>query len=94
MIEISQDEAHILFVDAARYAIGRGTYIADSTARVVFAHIDELSPKTAFVIARDVRSYVEEAERMPARLRANYDLDVKPYVDLLPALDARAGEGE
>ena len=39
LIAISGDEAHTLFIDAARYAFGRATYASGLTARIIERHI-------------------------------------------------------
>lgn len=92
MIVLNDYEVHALFVDAARYAIGRGSYVSSSTAGIIKAHIGGLTPGTCYILARDIRRYDKDYGHRSSGMF--YDLDIKPFVDLLPALDARAGEGE
>lgn len=87
-ITISPDEAKILFVEASRYAFGRATYASSDTARIVESHLDELAPSTCCVLAKDIRDGIKDYKRS-CRPEVFYDMDVKPWEDLLPKLDAR-----
>lgn len=90
-ITIDSFDAHLLFTEAARYAFGRSTYASSATAEIIRKHIDELGSNTCFVIARDIadeleiyhRNHVDEDDMW-------YDIDIKPWEDLIPLLNERA----
>lgn len=96
LIAISGDEAHTLFIEAARYAFGRATYASGLTARIIERHVDELNPSTCYVLARDVKDELDmfDAAHNGKETYMWYDCDIKPWVDLLPKLEARAAEEE
>lgn len=87
-ITIDPNEAKILFVEASRYALGRATYASSETAKVVENHLDELSPSTCCILAKDIRDGIKNY-RHTMRPQVYYDMDVKPWEDLLCKLDAR-----
>ena len=82
----------IILVSALRYAWGRSTYVPSSTAKILAEHMDEIEPQCAFVLARDIRNYWcrdydSEKYGVPKERGTCYDIDVQPFVDLLPRLD-------
>ena len=82
----------IILVSALRYAWGRSTYVPSSTAEILADHMDEIEPECAFILARDIRDYWcrdydSEKYGMTKDLDTYYDMDTKPFVDLLPKLD-------
>lgn len=97
VVEVNRFYAHTLFIEAARYAFGRATYASSLTAEIVKQHIDQLAPNTCCVIARDIRKnldvyYMGQEGKPP--VDPWYDCDIKPWEDLLPALDKRAEEND
>lgn len=91
-MEISQEEAHVLFINACRYAYGRASYTNSFTAGIVKNHINELKPSTCSIIARDIIEGLESDGRLTKVKNSWITLDVKPWVDLLSLLDERAKE--
>lgn len=90
MIEITAAEAHALFVESARYAIGRSTYASSETAKIIARHVEELPASTCSIIAKDIRDFDAAYGKEFGDLY--YRLDVQPYINLLPKLDERAAE--
>lgn len=86
-------DQNVILVSAVRYAWGRHTYVPSRTCEILTEHMDELDPHTAFIIARDIRNYwcmAYDSERngfVREQRGLYYDLDVQPFVDLLPRLD-------
>lgn len=94
-ITIEPLDAEMLFIEAVRYAFGRMTYASSETAKIVRKHINELSPKACWIIARDVRQGIEDyklsmEEGFGWYTDSSYEMDVKPWEDMLPKLDERA----
>ena len=94
-ISIEPYEAEMLFIEASRYAFGRMTYASSETAKIVKAHINELTPKTCYIIARDVREGINDykismEEGFGLYSDWTYEIDVKPWEDMLPELEERA----
>jgi hypothetical protein len=87
-ITIEPYESKLLFVEAARYAFGRATYASSETAKIVKAHLNELPPDVCCIIAKDIRDGIKDYKHT-CRPKTFYDMDVKPWEDLLPELDAR-----
>lgn len=87
-ITLTPYEAETLFIEATRYAIGRATYASSETAKIVNAHLGELTPKACWLIAREIRDHDEIRDKS----HIYYEMDVKPWVDMLPELDVRARE--
>ena len=89
------DYEQALLVSAVRYAFGRSTYMPSLTCEVLRSHIDDVAPKTAFILARDIRQewcdwYAPEgrmADVSTGKDHPYYVLDVAPFVALLPLLD-------
>lgn len=52
-ITLTTADEHLI-VSAVRYARGSATYIVGMTVRWVIEHWEELTPKTRFVLSRDV----------------------------------------
>lgn len=81
-----------LLISAVRYAMGRATYMPSMTCDVIRKKSDSLEPSTAVIMARDIRNWWMEHEgpNSPEKYRTSstfYQMDVKPFVDLLPLLD-------
>ena len=90
-IIIDSFDAHLLFCEAARYALGRSTYASSATAEIIKKHIDELGDNTCYVLARDIRDSLDIYHRTHDEEEDMwYDCDIKPWEDLLPLLDKRA----
>lgn len=86
-------DAEMLFIEASRYAFGRSTYASGMTAEIVGKYIEWLSPKACYVIAKDVREGIEEYKRGVEDgyySEIYYEIDIKPWEDILTALDERA----
>ena len=86
-------DAEMLFIEASRYAFGRSTYASGMTAEIVGRYIELLSPKACYIIARDVRVGIEEYKSGIENgyySEIYYEIDIKPWEDILAALDERA----
>ena len=91
---------HVLILCAARYAMGRHTYMPSLVCDVIRAHSGELDPSTARLIARDIREewltwFGPSAPNAEARRDdMYYECDWGCFVSLLPELDRVAlGDG-
>ena len=86
-------DAEMLFIEASRYAFGRSSYASGMTAEIISKYIEWLSPKACYIIAKDVREGIEEHKRGVEDgyySEIYYKIDIKPWEDILPALDERA----
>ncbi len=84
-----------LIVSAVRYAMGSSTYMPSLTCRTIAEKIDALEPSTAATVARDIRNWWTECEgpSSPEKYRTSstyYQIDVLPFLELLPKLDKRS----
>lgn len=94
---LNGDYEQTLLISAVRYAFGRSTYMPSLTCEVLSKHMDRIAPKTAFVLARDIRQdwvdwYAPDgkcSDLSKGKGHPYYAMDVQPFVDLLPKLDER-----
>ena len=93
-IEISQDEAHTLFINACRYCFGRNTYINELVTGIVRDHISEFRPDTCEIIYKDIKWELQVNGLLDSVKESYKDMDVKPWIDLLPLLKERAMQSE
>ena len=90
MVELNQDEAHSLFISACRYCFGRNTYINGLMTKMVRNHINELQPSTCAIIYKDIKWELRTNGILDKVKESYKDMDVKPWIDLLPLLKERA----
>lgn len=69
---MSHDEEQML-VCAVRYAQGRMTYVVGEVCRWVRERWTGLSSETRAVLYRDLRSFLDEGERIPGSLGMEMD---------------------
>lgn len=58
----------LMMISALRYAIGRYTYMPSVTIEYIRYLIPQLSPKTLFVMQRDITEEIERYQRMEREL--------------------------
>lgn len=64
-MELKGDEQHIVTISAVRYAMGRSTYVPRMVCEFVARHADELDVCTRYVVAEDIREWLDGLERVP-----------------------------
>ena len=66
-VTVTQD-FELMMISALRYAIGRYTYMPSITIDYIRYLIPQLSPKTLFIMKRDIDEEVERYQRMEHEL--------------------------
>ena len=87
-IEISPHD-EFLVVSAVRYARGSATYIVSMTVRWVIEHWSELTPKTRFVLSRDVANEVYLRRVEGKKQNALEQVDQPEWEKLLDFIEAQ-----
>lgn len=66
-VAITQD-FELMMISALRYAIGRYTYMPSVTIEYIRYLIPQLSPKTLYIMKRDIEEEIERYQRMEREL--------------------------
>ena len=66
-IAVTQD-FELMMISALRYAIGRYTYMPSVTIEYIRYLIPQLSPKTLYIMKRDIEEKIERYKRMEREL--------------------------